>query len=344
MRAFIICLLAIGFWGCNKEIVTTSNISASENSDFEVRKGILHFYSWDKLHKMNTELAKKPWNEAVIWEKSIGFESFRTQYTKLEFAEEQIIANFTPSVTFIKHSDIYDNYLKRNIISENDGSYDYKTAKSLYDAIVNTDGIFAVGDSVYQVISSGYKVVKDPYFEKIDLLKKAVMHEQYDVSIITSKPTNASAKFDYVSPTWNPNWDTFGNWRMKLGFETQVVTNGTTSTVVFKLKTRLQQRILGVWINTTKPGNMAYQWSIDDNLPMTSWISVAPWNVIGFVIPGNGDISFNAFTYQILFPSTPLSSFPGSNHYFTNASFYLSAMSNATLSGVGLATSSRIQQ
>jgi hypothetical protein len=159
----------------------------NENGSVIVKNGLLVFRDMDSFEKTTNMIANFDDNQRAKWEGLLGFESQHSIVNQI-ISEEQI----HDSMCYIwykdidiktiseseKHSNLYNKYLNVGVIKvidkgTDDEYWDYAICNRKYIDYVNQDGLFAIGDTIYQVTDKYFKSYKKGDFSKIDLLKLA---------------------------------------------------------------------------------------------------------------------------------------------------------------------------
>lgn len=155
------------FNGCQKDELVSQ--LADEQSQTVVKpdvygkNGFLVFSDSRKVSQTLNSLAKMSEEERKNWEKSHFFVSQQTIFHNIVDAEIQLDAPYenisAEELKNVKqpplHSDVYYKFLNKGIIreyTESDGTelYDYSTCAPYLSAILDENGIFVVGDTMFQ--------------------------------------------------------------------------------------------------------------------------------------------------------------------------------------------------
>ncbi|MBI9069054.1 MAG: hypothetical protein JEZ09_17285 [Salinivirgaceae bacterium] len=173
-----------------KQLKSDNKVSNEQN--FSVKESYLHFASMKALVNSLNEISDQSDLERAVWEESIGFKSQRSIINEI-IEQEDIYDKICESKyegVDIKdldesnfHSDIYNNYLKKGVIKiMNEGTeneyWDYAVFNRGFVDFINEDGMYAVGDTLYQVTDKYIKALKDSDFSKIELLKNATENDE----------------------------------------------------------------------------------------------------------------------------------------------------------------------
>ncbi len=160
--------------GCQKDELVSQladeQLQEGFKPDVYAKNGFLVFQDSRKLNQTLNLLASMSEEERRNWEKRFFFTSQQTIFNDIVDAElrldepyetlskEELLNAIPPA----KHSENYYKYLNAGIIKEiiySDGteSYDYSTRTPYLASILNEEGIFAVGDTMYQCTANAIK-------------------------------------------------------------------------------------------------------------------------------------------------------------------------------------------
>lgn len=241
---FTIAIIAIifVFTSCNKdEFAFKTEVGPLDELGFEVKDGYLAFKNNESFIKTVSKIANMNKTEREKWEKSIGFVS----QTRLinDLIDKELALDSVNRIKFadgdISKATKYDyrpalfyNLLSKGVIKLIDEGtpeeyWDYSAFNKGFTYFINEEGLYAVGDSLYQITEKELKCIKlSSAYSKQELLiafnenKKAVSK----ISKITDGiPGNSpgliesegnNGPFTQTSNKW-PNV----NYRIKLGIE-----------------------------------------------------------------------------------------------------------------------------
>ncbi len=163
------------------------NLTVADMPQLEVREGVLFFEDKNQFLKVISIIELMTVTDRANWEKKIGFLSQARIFEQIIEAELEHDAPYENlSETEIKnikimpplHSDLYYTYLKSNLINEtNQGTDEEFYELSLFNPcvahIVNTDGIYMIGNSIFQITDISEKILENGDISMIDKLKLA---------------------------------------------------------------------------------------------------------------------------------------------------------------------------
>ncbi len=191
VTAFISNMLVLV--SCEKQ----SEIDLQENKDlskysFSVVNGFLRFESTEALVQVLDGIANINDNERENWENKVGFLSQR-RIVNIIINEENRQDSINESIYKDKdiewddllnlHSDAYNNYLSKGVIKVFDKGtideyWDYAVFNKGFVDIINEDGLYAIGDTLYQVTENSLKAMKNADFNQAQLLVKATKPDE----------------------------------------------------------------------------------------------------------------------------------------------------------------------
>lgn len=195
------------------------------------KNGILAFdslvtydQSYPIIFNMNNE-------QAEAWERSLGFVSQRNIFNQIVKAEYEYLA--APyegkSAAQLKrmnkprgHTDIYEKYLRAGVIkiqpeARGEGTYTSALTIGGYQPIINEQGYFIVGNTIYQIKEDRIKELEGLDFSRLPALDKAAADDPANkikvysvVANSSATPSTAASNCSYPRTT---NWITSGNRR-----------------------------------------------------------------------------------------------------------------------------------
>jgi hypothetical protein len=164
------------------------------------KKGILHFDSLEDLENAYPTIANMDSARSALWEKGIGFTSQRNIFNQIVEAEYDFLAKpyedksdkeLKRTKAPTGHTDLYRKHLRAGVIKiqpiEGEDSYDYALSDASYAPIVNAEGFYIVGNTVYQVKNDLTKEMDGADLSKLSLLAKAALSDS--ANKITVRPT-----------------------------------------------------------------------------------------------------------------------------------------------------------
>jgi hypothetical protein len=197
---FIFICSMILFSSCEKQ--KNDELSKTDNElkspPFIVKDGILMFKSTSSFLETLGSISNFSDKDRMLWEKNAGFLSQRRIINQIieEEAKLDIIneAKYTDMKNIdmskvILHSDIYYKYLDKGVIkviSEGtlDEYWDYALIDRCFVDFVNEDGLYAIGDTLYQVTENSVKALTDGDFTKKALLIQAKTKDESNNIVI----------------------------------------------------------------------------------------------------------------------------------------------------------------
>jgi hypothetical protein len=220
---------------CEKEKVERKTDNESTKSAFIVQDGILMFESTNSYLETIDAIANLSDKEREIWEEGIGFLSQRRIINNIINAElEQDSINegkFTIDEAKMMtgkelHSAIYSEYLKKGVIKiidegTDDEYWDYSVFNRGFVDFINEDGLYAIGDTLYQVTDNSLKAMKNANFNNVQLLINATAPDEKNGIYFIHQESNLKA----TSPGLieNPSWFTISKKRIKIGIYLNVL-------------------------------------------------------------------------------------------------------------------------
>lgn len=148
-QILVLSLVFIGvlaFNSCEKESLitepTTKAIKSTINQEgYYVLDGVLCFNEWKDLEQLNETLSSMEFNEIEAWEKSIGFTSFLSEYSRL-----------SDKVGEVQTLEEYENLLveNSNLIYEENDQVKPRISISPYQQTTNINGLFMIGEVLHK--------------------------------------------------------------------------------------------------------------------------------------------------------------------------------------------------
>jgi hypothetical protein len=230
---FSIAIIAIifVFTSCDKEEVTNNKAKIG----YEVKDGYLVFKNNESFIKSITNISSMNRDERENWEKSIGFTSQTTLITTLIDDELNL-----DSINRIKFADgdiskatkydfrpvLFYNLLTKGVIKLIDEGtpneyWDFSAYNKSFSNFINEDGLFSIGDTIFQVANTELRKVKSFKYDDINQLK-AVLTTQNEIKKIKKTATLMSATQcpGLIESQWvqNNRWPKTSQ-RIKLGMD-----------------------------------------------------------------------------------------------------------------------------
>jgi hypothetical protein len=198
------------------------------------KNGILAFDSLETYEKSYPIIFSMSAEQSQSWEKSLGFVSQRNIFNQIVEAEyEYLLAPYeNKSNEELKrmappagHTDIYYKYLQSGLIRiqrDASGEETYTSAIPIggYLPIVNEQGYFIVGDTIYQVKKDLIKEMTGFEFSKISTLDKASSESAAGkikvLRVVENSPAESSKAAASCSYPLDSGWQTIGKRRGKI--------------------------------------------------------------------------------------------------------------------------------
>jgi len=234
----VLCLIIMAFISCEKEENNDSSITEIINiAGVHVEKNMLVFDDSSSYDSLVSILACYSDAERKQWEDELSFKSQRDIILEIISAENEFDSiNYCiyKDATGVdldslseQHSELYNSYLNKGIIKVVDEGtdneyWDIALVNKAYMDIVNEEGMYAIGSTIYQVTDKYLKTYKEANFNNLDILKNAIETDIYNEIVVT----NESCSYKSTSSSY-PNgkgpglkeseWITSGKKRIKLG-------------------------------------------------------------------------------------------------------------------------------
>ena len=190
---------------------------AEQHSNIVVKNGMLNFKDNEQFSKIVTIVGKMNIEERKQWEQEIGFISQQSIFEQIIATEIKLDAPYEnlseEEINQIKvmpplHSDLYSKYLNSGIIKEinkdtDDEYYDLSIFNPCLAHLVNLEGFYAIGDTIYQITENFEKIITDGDFSKIDKLKQTkITNEEENIIVIPLNNTKRSTTFLNKTSNW----------------------------------------------------------------------------------------------------------------------------------------------
>lgn len=165
----VIAMVLTVFNACQKDELKTlpdEGISKTSKPDVYLENGYLAFKNMNAVDSVINVLGKMSRQEKDSWEQKIGLKSARSEFEKL-FDEYEKLAT---KEEFLKFKDKYAERLKFNELDETDCSIDYPYSCTFFSSIMNNEGIFKVGLSLFKYTKENQIIVLDGDIKKLQNL------------------------------------------------------------------------------------------------------------------------------------------------------------------------------
>jgi hypothetical protein len=193
LRYVLSGLLFLIFISCERiESENPHKSTASTKTEFSVINGYLVFESKASFLKTSDRIANLSDKEREKWENKIGFYSQRRMI--MDIIEDELIQDKINEVRFSDvdinllnkddlHSDAYKNALAKGVIKvikegTEDEYWDFTVFNRGFVDFINEDGLFAIGDTLYQVTNSYLKAMKPADISSPDTLLQTKVDDQ----------------------------------------------------------------------------------------------------------------------------------------------------------------------
>lgn len=324
-----ILILTFLFAGCENNEEQLANVAIHKNEKgYVLKDGYLAFENNESFIKTVSEIINLNNKEREEWEKSIGFVSQSRLINNLIM--EELALDSVNRVKF-SHTDVstatkydYRPKLFYNLISKgvikliNEGTpdeyWDCSVFNKGFTSFINEDGLYAVGDSLFQVTSKDLRVVKLSSALNKQMLLKQLSNEK---SVSTIKkisnglPGNSPGLIESIGN--NGAWTQNNKWpgvsqRIKLGIELTCLAY-TLQTARFDFThnyyvTCQKTNFWNSWINDYANYNVEGEWEIvvyyyTQRLAHEGF-SYSGTAIYGIIQPETGERMYAGTTFGIL--------------------------------------------
>ena len=207
-----IAMVLTVFNACTKDELKTSpdeGIAKTGKADVYLENGYLAFKNMNAVDSVMNELSKMTRQEKDVWEQKMGVKTARAEFDKLFDEYEKL----TSKEEFLKFKAKYTDHLKFNEMDETDCSIDYPFTSTVFRPILNNNGVFKVGLSLFKYTKENQIIVLDGDIKKLENLSAYINDNRVLVNTIqksggvnrTTDLINDFANFD-PSPNSNRWW------------------------------------------------------------------------------------------------------------------------------------------
>ncbi len=315
-NSIIILVLILSLFSCKDDSVMYNNhVDIEANLDYEMYMGFIIFKDSAAYNRMISKIIQYDNYERTVWENGIGFNSQKSIITRLineELRNDSLnrakYANICKSEICKNdyHSDYYFANLNKDVIKiinagTADEYWDYKIFDRSMAPFVDKNGLYAIGDTLFQITEYDIKYIplnKDK--EKHELLE-----ELKDSQNVLCKVYSKSVSPIFPSPgeIW-AGWQVVGTWpsvqkRIRVGVELTCVEylvpmrrfEFKHQVYVQCMKTNLFNRWIYDWSNVELSGSWSItafpiQQTYSNQLTYSSYSS----NLVLTVHPGSGNL------------------------------------------------------
>lgn len=144
----VIAMVLTVFNACTKDELKTApdeGIAKTSKADVYLENGYLAFKNMNAVDSVMNVLSKMTRQEKDAWEQQMGLKSARAEFDKLFDEYEKL----TSKEEFLKFKSKYADQLKFNEMDETDCSIDYPYISTFFRPVLNNNGVFKVGLSLF---------------------------------------------------------------------------------------------------------------------------------------------------------------------------------------------------
>jgi hypothetical protein len=204
---------------CSKEKTENNPKSNNETTQnaFKVNNGIITFKSAETFVETMGNIVNLSDTEREKWEEGIGFLSQRRIISNIINAEQEkdkineskfTIEDAKTMTDAELHSTMYSEYLNKGVIkiidkgTENE-YWDYAVYDLSLIEIMNEDGLYAIGDTLYQVTNNSLKIMKNANFnDALLLLSASIPDEKTGIYINYYEPNLKGTSPGLLNSRW----------------------------------------------------------------------------------------------------------------------------------------------
>ncbi len=244
--AILIFLTVFFIKSCEKQIIEKEEINQEENKmGLHTTDGYLVFESIESFINTTDKIANLNNTERAKWERKIGFKSQRRiintiieeetkidQINELKYSKKDFELNEVNKI----HSDAYNKYLKKGVIKiiekgTVDEYWDYAVFNRGFVDFINEDGLFAIGDTLYQATSNALKAMKNVSFKKANrLIAAKEPDEKNNIFFLHHESKLKATSPGLIQSSWvNSGGGKKGEKRIKIGIYLDVKTYLTSN-------------------------------------------------------------------------------------------------------------------
>lgn len=333
---FFFAIFAIIFTSCekNENLLPITSGAATSMPDYKVRDGFLVFANVESFVEATKFIGNLSNIERLKWESKIGFQSQHSMFMKL--IDEELIKDSLNRIKYAGkdltkvdkreyHSEYYYEMLTKGVIKLLDEGtpneyWDYSAYDRSSTPFIDEDGLFAIGDTLYQITNHKIKsmlLTRDA--KKQDLLRSL----SAKTTQIQKMSAYAYELLDCPGQIW-ASWTTKGNWpstqrRIRVGTELSFVEFLiSTQRMEFRHNFYVQcqkTNLFNSWIyefrNITVSGSwQIYAYSNPQYYASTVTYSNSVSDLKGCVNPGDGNIAPFGSTFLIYPDSSNQNPYP----------------------------------
>jgi hypothetical protein len=246
--------------GCKKDmqgVKSDTMENPQSGGAISAKDGILRFKDKETFSTTVQKLSLMTKEQADAWEQKYNFTSQRAIFNKIaeaELAHDELAKKMevAEALKLPQHSDLYRQYLNAGLIKENDDTYNYSIFSGFYAPVVNEKGIVVIDNAIYQLTSTGMKILTDGDFSKISLLMNATQTDKSNNIIVKVIQSAAAEKSESTRGMFNwsgsSGWVSSGNCNnckrvlMTVTFSSDLSGGGSTCLDRYDINVQCQQR------------------------------------------------------------------------------------------------------
>jgi hypothetical protein len=258
--------------------------------DISVQHGMLVFSSAEAFEASTRYLQSLSGAEADAWERRLGFVSQRNIFDRIVQAEyahfvapyeklsREALSRTSPPVG---HSATYAQYLERGVIREipdpSGDTYDYNLPSPALACVLNEEGFFAIGETVYQMKGAYVKEMQDGSFTRLkDLAAATKTDTDAAISVQASPVAMAGGVGSFDKST---GWVTAGKRRgsLRVIFNTSYLAPSVTTQYDVNVQSQVKN-FWGNWLYAPCPNEVWISGSWTANF---DFVSLASQSFVG---------------------------------------------------------------
>lgn len=325
-----ILVLTLLLTACDKNDDQLAAIASQKvDKGYVVKDGYLAFTNTESFIKTVSEIVSLSNADREKWEKSIGFTSQSSLINNLIVKELVLDSinrikfthiDISKATKFDYHPELYYDLLSKGIIKlidegTPDEYWDYSAFNKGFTYFINEEGLYAVGDSLFQVTNKELKVVKLSSASNKQALLNALNNNEKSVStmnkVSAGSPGNSPGLIESTgnSGAWTQNsrWPSSSQ-RIKLGIELSCLAY-STQTARFDFThnyyvTCQKTNFWNTWINDYANYNIEGEWTIIVYYYTQSFghqgFTYSGTAITGVVHPETGERMYAGTTFWVL--------------------------------------------